>query len=64
MHQRPWILTLKIFGWAVSLNFVWEMAQALVYTEMGPRFLDGLMVCGLAVSLMGSSSWGSTGRVW
>lgn len=48
MHKGLWILTLKIFGWAVSLNFVWEMAQALFYTEMGPRFLDGLLVCGLA----------------
>jgi hypothetical protein len=48
MHKRLWILTLKIFGWAVSLNFVWEMAQAFFYTEMGPSLLDGLIVCGLA----------------
>lgn len=43
-----WVLVLKIFFWAVALNFIWEMTQAYAYTEMGPTFLDGLLVCGRA----------------
>lgn len=46
--SSSWMRIFKIFGWAALFNFVWEMTQAFAYTGMGPTFLDGLIVCGVA----------------
>jgi hypothetical protein len=55
-------LNARVFLWAVTLNFIWEMGQAYVYTGMPPSSIEATLMCarrslidGLLVS---GISWG------
>ncbi|MGH7412096.1 MAG: hypothetical protein ACREJ6_13690 [Candidatus Methylomirabilis sp.] len=41
-------LNARVFLWAVTVNFLWEMSQAIAYTGMPPSAFEATLMCGQA----------------